>query len=423
MTQDSTYTYLQLELMAKPGGLMTHRERVLTALHHKEPDRVPIDFGGTVDSTILAAPYAALRRHLGLGAGTLRISDAMCQTALIEEDLRRAIGADTMGVFYEPMEWRPGTLADGSPVLLPARFRPQTQEDGSQVIIDPAGIEQMKMPADGHYFDPVHIPLADATCADDIDRYIDVLESYDRPSYLDKSYQELAESARCLYESTDYCLVGFFGGHVFQAAQGLRGWERFLMDLLANRTFAEALMDRLVRVHMERFERYAETVGKYVQVIHVEDDLGMEDRLLMGPELYRAVIKPYHQKLYSYVKSRCNAYLMLHTDGAVRELIPDFIEMGVDILNPVQVSANGMDTRALKRDFGGDIVFWGGGCDTQAILPFGTPKQVREEVRRRIDDLAPGGGFVFTQVHNIQPYVPPENVLAMYEAAHEYGVY
>ena len=402
---------------------MTHRERVLTALRHEESDRVPIDFGGTVDSTILAVPYAALRRHLGLGAGTLRISDAMCQTALVEEDVRSTMGADTMGVFYEPLEWRSGALADGSPVLLPGRFRPQTQEDGSQVVLDSASIVQMKMPAGGHYFDPVHIPLANATCVDDIDRHIDALQSYDRPSYLDKSYEALAERARCLHENTDYCLIGFFGGHIFQAAQALRGWERFLMDLLADRAFAEALMDRLAEVHMQRFERYAETVGEYVHVIHVEDDLGMEDRPLIGPGLYRAVVKPYHQKLFSHMKSRCDAYLMLHTDGAVRELIPDFIEMGVDILNPIQVSARGMDTRELKRDFGRDITFWGGGCDTQSMLPFGTPNLVREEVRRRMDDLATGGGFVFTQVHNIQPFVPPENILAMYEAAQEYGVY
>jgi uroporphyrinogen decarboxylase len=195
------------------------------------------------------------------------------------------------------------------------------------------------------------------------------------------------------------------------------------MDLLADRKLAEALMDRLTEAHIRRFRRYADTIGKYVQVIHVEDDLGMEDRPLLSPALYREAVRPYHARLYSYIKSHCDAYLMLHTDGAVRPLIPDFIEMGVDILNPVQVSAAGMDPQQLKREFGDDIVFWGGGCDTQAVLPFGTPEDVREEVKRRIDHLAPGGGFVFTQIHNVQPHVPPENVVAMFEAAREYGRY
>jgi len=402
---------------------MTHRERVLTALRHREPDRVPIDFGGTVDSTILAVPYRALRSHLGLGAGATRISDVVCQTALVEEDVRRALGVDTMGVFYEPSEWRPGGLADGSSVLLPARFRPQSRKDGSQVVLDSAGNVLLKMPEGGYYFDPIHMPLADATSVDDIDRHGEALETYDRPTHLDRSYGELAERARYLCENTDYLLVGFFGGHIFQAAQALRGWERFLIDLLTNRAFAEALMDRLAEGHMRRFEQYAQTVGRYVQVIHVEDDLGMEDRPLLRPELYRRVVKPYQQKLYSYIKSQCDAHLMLHTDGAVYPLIPDFIEMGVDILNPVQVSAKGMDTKRLKRDFGQDIVFWGGGCETQTVLPFGTAEQVREEVKRRVDHLAPGGGFVFTQIHNIQPHVPPENIVAMYETAAEYGVY
>jgi uroporphyrinogen decarboxylase len=402
---------------------MRHRERVLAALRHEEPDRVPIDLGGTVDTSILPMPYKELRDYLGLGSGTICISDVVGQTVLIEEDVRRAMDVDMQGIFYEPREWKEGELNDGSPAHFPAGFRPQTQEDGSQVVLDAAGHVLLKMPKDGYYFDPIYAPLADAGSADDIDRHAAALEAYDRPIYLDASYEELARKARDLYEHSDYLLIGFFGGHIFQASQALRGWERFLMDLLTNRSFAEALMDRLAEGHMRRFERYADTVGKYVQVIHVEDDLGMEDRPLLRPELYREVVKRYHQKLYSYIKSRCDAYLMLHTDGAVYPLIPDFIEMGVDILNPVQVSAKDMDTRRLKAEFGQDIVFWGGGCDTQSILPFGSPRQVQEEVRRRIDDLAPGGGFVFTQIHNIQPHVPPENILAMYETAREYGVY
>jgi uroporphyrinogen decarboxylase len=279
------------------------------------------------------------------------------------------------------------------------------------------------MPRDGHYFDPVHSPLADATSVNDIDHHLDAIRSYDKPAHLDTSYEQLAREAKRLREETDYLLVGFFGGHIFQSSQSLRGWDTFLLDLLINRAFAEALMDRLVQANIERFERYADTVGRYVDVIQFEDDLGMQDRPLLRPSLYRQVVKPYHARLFRFARSRCDAYLLLHTDGAVAPFIPDFIEMGIDILNPVQVSAAGMDTKTLKREFGDDIVFWGGGCDSQQILPFGTPQAVADEVKRRIDDLAPGGGFVFAPIHNIQTEVPPENIVAMFEAAREHGVY
>ncbi len=419
--------------------MMKHRQRALTALRHQEPDRVPIDLGGTVDSTIMAVAYKGLTKRLGLGAGSTRVADVYQHTALVEEDVRQALGVDALLVSDEPNEWRQGVLPDGSPAEFPARFLPQLQDDGAQVIFDAAGNVVLKMPKDGHYFDPVYSPLADATSVRDIEKHIAAIESYDKPSYLDKSYEELAKKAQALRENTDYLLVGFFGGHIFQSAQSLRGWETFLMDLLVNQKFAEALMDQLAEANIRRFERYAETVGQYVHVVQFEDDLGMQDRPLLRPDLYRKVVKPYHGKLFRFAKSRLArtsassvepsetsqniAYLLLHTDGAVAPFIPDFIEMGVDALNPVQVSAAGMDTKELKREFGRDITFWGGGCDSQNVLPFGTPDEVADEVKRRIDDLAPGGGFVFAPVHNVQTGVPPENIVAMFKTAQEHGVY
>jgi uroporphyrinogen decarboxylase len=402
---------------------MNHRQRVLTSLRHQEPDRVPIDFGGTVDSTIMATSYQALRRHLGLEVSVTRVADIYQHTALVEEDVRRALGIDTMLVSDEPTAWRQGLLPDGSPAEFPSQFLPHRQKDGAWVTFDGAGNVVLKMPRDGHYFDPVYSPLADATSVRDIEKHIESIESYDRPSHLDKSYEALAEQAKELRERTDYLLVGFFGGHIFQAAQSLRGWETFLVDLLRNHKFAEALMDQLAEANIRRFEHYARTVGPYVDVIQFEDDLGMQDRPLLRPELYRAAVKPYHAKLFSYVKSKCDAYLLLHTDGAVSPFVPDFIEMGVDIMNPVQVSAAGMDTKALKRTFGKDITFWGAGCDSQEVLPFGTPEEVADEVKRRLDDLAPGGGYVFSPVHNVQFGVPTENIVAMFKVAREHGVY
>lgn len=402
---------------------MNHRQRVLAALRHEEPDRVPIDFGGTVDSTIMATAYQPLREELGLGSSLTRVLDVAQQTAVIENDVRQTMGADLVPVFDEPREWRVGTLSDGSPAELPSNFQPQHQADGSRVVLDPDGNVVFKMPKRGHYYDPVYAPLANATSVRDLEEHTAAITGYDTPSHLDKSYEEQATEVKALRQNSDRALVGFFGGHILQAGQVLRGWEEFLMDLLKNKGFAHALMEKLTEAHLERFERYAATIAPYVDVIQFEEDLGMQDRPLMRPEVYREMIKPYHQKLFAFAKSRCDAHLLLHTDGAVAPFIPDFIEMGVDAINPVQVSATGMDSRALKREFGQDITFWGAGCDSQAILPFGSPEEVEDEVKRRIDDLAPGGGFVFAPIHNIQAGVPAENAVAMFRTAREYGVY
>jgi uroporphyrinogen decarboxylase len=371
----------------------------------------------------MATAYQPLREELGLPPGTTRVLDVAQQTAVIEEDVRQAMGSDCMPVFDEPKRWRPGSLGDGSPAELPARFRPRRQADGSRVVLDSDGNVVFKMPKRGHYFDPVYAPLAYATSISDLDAHNDAIVNYDTPAHLDKSYEERPEEVQALRQKDDYALVGFFGGHILQAGQVLRGWEAFLMDLLKNKRFAHALMDRLTEAHLARLARFAKTIAPYVDVIQFEEDLGMQDRPLMSPEVYREMIKPYHQRLFAAAKSSCDAYLLLHTDGAVAPFIPDFIEMGVDAINPVQVSAAGMDSRTLKREFGRDITFWGGGCDSQVVLPFGSVQQVEDEVKRRIDDLAPSGGFVFAPIHNVQAGVPPENVVAMFRAAQEYGVY
>jgi uroporphyrinogen decarboxylase len=328
---------------------MNHRQRVLAALRHEEPDRVPIDFGATVDSTIMATAYQPLREGLGLPPSTTRVLDIAQQTAVIEEDVRQAMGSDLVPVFDEPREWRLGTLGDGSRAELPAGFRPQQQADGSRVVLDRYGNVVFRMPRRGYYFDPVYAPLADATSIKDLDQHNDAIVSYDTPAHLDKSYEERAKEVMALRQNTDYALVGFFGGHILQAGQVLRGWEAFLMDLLKNKDFAHALMERLTEAHLERLARFAETIAPYVDVIQFEEDLGMQDRPLMSPEVYREMIKPYHQKLFAAAKARCDAYLLLHTDGAVAPLIPDLIEMGVDAINPVQVSAAGMDSKPLKK--------------------------------------------------------------------------
>jgi uroporphyrinogen decarboxylase len=183
------------------------------------------------------------------------------------------------------------------------------------------------------------------------------------------------------------------------------------------------MMDRLLQANLERFEHFAATVGKYLDVMLFEEDLGMQDRPLMSPKTFRTMLKPYMKKLFEFAKSRCDAPVLFHSDGAIAPLIPDLIEIGVDVLNPIQVSAAGMDAQTLKKEFGKDLAFWGAGCDSQSTLPFGTPQDVADEVKRNIDDLAEGGGFVFAPIHNVQAGVPPENAVTMFRTAREYGVY
>jgi uroporphyrinogen decarboxylase len=393
------------------------------ALRHTEPDTVPIDLGGTPDSSICAPAYKKLREHLGLGSGSIRVADVVQQQVLVEEDVRQAVGSDVVGVQYEPAKWRLDQSIYDFPILVPDQFRPQVLKDGSQVTLDSAGHVLLKLPSKGDFFYPVYAPLAEATCIGDLDKHMDDIETFDRSSFLDRSYEDLAQVAKNYYENTDYLVSGLFGAHIFAGAEFLRGFENFLLDLVANPTFAEALMDRLVQVNVLRFEKYAQTVGKYLHIVHVEDDLGMQSGPFVSLELYRKLVKPYHKRMYALIKSKCNAFISLHSDGAVSSFIPDLIEIGVDALNPVQYTAKGMDTQELKREFGKDITFWGGGCDTQRVLPFGTTQEVKDEVRKRIDDLAPGGGFVFAAIHNITAGVPAENIVAMYDTAREYGVY
>lgn len=405
---------------------MNHRERVLKSLQHQEPDRVAIDFGGTSPTGIAPAAYKELKAHLGLEIGVIRVLEPLSQKTLVEDEVQVRLRSDVRGVFFEPKEWRRGVLHDGSAAELPRKWITKTQPDGSEIVIDEAGsITAVRAPGSDSYMPRAyqHPPLSETTSASDLRKWSKKVETYIPPAYLDQDFKELGRKAKCLYDNTDYFLIARFGGWVFTGGWDLRGYENFMIDLVTNQAFAEALMDMLVASHMRTFERYAEAVGRYIQAVEVSDDLGLQDGPCLNPDVYRKIVKPYHKKLYQFIKSKCDAYLFMHSDGAIRPFIPDLIEIGVDILNPVQVSAKGMESAELKRDFGREITFWGGGCDNQSVLPFGTPEDVRDEVRRRIDDLGPGGGFVFAPIQDILPGVPPENIVAMYETAMEFGEY
>ncbi|MGD0267287.1 MAG: uroporphyrinogen decarboxylase family protein [Candidatus Methylomirabilota bacterium] len=378
---------------------MTSRERVMAALDHQEPDRVPIDLGQAVGDGITLAAYRNLLRHLGMNEQTIRTKDRRGQTAQVDEEVLRRFRVDVRGIgLAGPEHWKDVWLDD------------RTYQDEWGVV--------RTMPPGAYYYDLIRAPFAEEATASAIDRY-----RWPDPHDPGR-YRGLREKARHLHRETDYAVLVDLNCSFFLRCCELRGWENFYMDLVANVEFAEALMDRFLAFRLAVANRALEEVGQNVDIVMVtSDDLGGTDRTLISPTLYRSLIKPRQRQTFDFFKARTGAKLYYHTDGAIYPLIPDFIELGVDALNPIQVSAAGMgDTKKLKEEFGDRLTFWGA-IDTHRVLPQGTPETVRDEVRRRIGDLGPAGGYVVCPVHNIQPEVPPENVVAMYDAAYELGRY
>jgi len=380
---------------------MTSRERVIAAINHKQPDRIPIDIGGTLATTMHYTIYNELKKKLGVIDKSNEILELALQTAIISEEMLRVLGGDVVGIYSKPPKsWK--MVID--------------EEDNSYV--DEWGIKY-RMPHDGYYFEMVDHPLKDAT--------VFSLNSYNWPDPYDEGrFEGIKEKAKYFYKNTDFAItVGCtFGGGILQDGAWLVGFEKWFYSLANDPYFAEKVMDKVLEFHIGYWDAMLSRIGKYVQVVVLGDDLGTQDSLFISPDMYRRFIKPRHKKLVDFIKSKPDVKVLLHSDGAIREIIPDIIDCGIDILNPIQVSARGMgDTKALKEEFGEKLVFWGGGCDTQKILPFGIPVDVREEVKRRMEDLKPGGGFVFAPVHNIQPGVSIENVLTLYETALEFAPY
>ncbi len=358
--------------------------------------------------------------YLKINAEPYHIVDISQQIVIVDDRIADELGVDAKVIWHLPDQWRDGVAYDQKPVQYPGGFNPVTLDNGDKVILDKEDEACLKLPSGGFYYDICKHPLKEIQDPKDIDRYAEAFETMDRPPWYDMPLEKLEQTVKEIRERNNRALIGCFGGHIFQAGQYLRGWSEFLLDLAANPVMAEAIMDRLVQEHIKVFDRYAETVYKHVDIIEVCDDVGMQNTTWISPETYRKLIKPYHQRLYQHIKAKTGALLLLHSCGSVSTFIPDLKEIGVDILNPVQYKAGKMDLATLKRNFGADICFWGGGIDTQKTLPFGTPEQVSDEVKRCIDTLAPGGGFVFATVHNIIEGVPLKNILAAFKTVREY---
>jgi len=325
------------------------RQRVLTTLKHWEPDRVPFDLGGMDCTGIMGVAYNKLKAYLGISSGRTRIYDLGQQLAEPEIELLEKVGADVLLVLIsKSKKWKKSELPDGSPCEVPEDFNPEVLPNGSQVLRNNTGRIIAKMPKDGNYFDGVYHPLQNTNAIEELKK--NSFLTMQLKEIIDKEVlDDLYRRVKNLYEKTDYALVLNSAGGVYEWAQDLRGWGNFMMDLAANPEFAGYLLDKLVEINIKRLEQILPLVEGYIQVIQVGDDLGIQDGPQISLSLYREVVKPRHKRLYQYIKEHTSAYLFLHTCGSVYEFIPDIIEMGVDILNPVQVSAKGMDTKKLKK--------------------------------------------------------------------------
>jgi uroporphyrinogen decarboxylase len=375
--------------------MMTSRERVLCALNHEEPDRVPVFFGTSGVTTMNTAAYDRLKAHLGLRTETRTFWRAL-QYCLVDEEVMVRFHSDGRPLIPGPA---PATLSRD---LAPARFT------------DAWGIT-WQLQAGNHYFDIESAPLRDATL-DDIQRY--PWPDLAHPT----RFAGLKEKARAIREA-GYAVVALSGISPFEFSYMLRGMDRWFLDLGGDHDFVHALMRKLTDLMRSAVERLLEEAGEYIDVLITGDDLGSQNAPLISTAMYRELIKPYHCELMSAIKRRTKARIFYHSDGNIYPLLNDLIETGIDVLNPVHVAARDMgDTARLKREFGNRLSFCGA-IDTQQVLPHGTTDDVRREVRRRIKDLAPGGGYILASVHCIQPDVPPENVCALFEEAFAAGSY
>ena len=377
---------------------MTHRERVLAALNHAEPDRIPFDLAATKCTSIHRVAYTNLIRHLHFEPKPLVIWDQMQQIVLPAEEVLTYFDIDTRSLY-----------AGAPDNFTPKDLGPEFYEDEWGVI--------RRCPPDGHYFDLYQCPFEGEPTLDDLERFR--WPDPDDPGRV----RGLKERAQYLRQQTDYAVVLNLGATILHTSQYMRGFEGWFLDIAQRPEFMHALLDKILAVHLQTIRNiFAVIPGDAVDVAFIADDLAGDSGLLISPKAYRTFLKPRHARLIQEIKAHTAAKIMYHSCGAVLPLIEDLIEIGVEVLNPVQTTAKGMELQTLKQRFGARLAFWGG-IDTRQILPHGTPADVDQEVRQVIRELAPGGGYVLNFIHNAQPDVKPENVCAMFAAGRTYGTY
>jgi len=406
---------------------MNSRERLISAINHKEPDRIPVDLGATPSSGISAVAWHNLVKYLGLDLKN-HVYDVIQEVTQPEMEILELFKVDILdiGRFFNnfPEYWHELELIEGIPGLYPRWFNPVKQPDGSWLAAGPAGEYIAKMPADATFFDQTIFPYLDGYPDDYKNIAYDMsrvswggfgFPPYDRMNEKD-FWKMLRQTIIREREKTDRALLIGVGCNLFEWGTFLRRIDNFLMDLYMDPVNVSRLLDKLLEMHMEFLSRICDAVGDIVEVIKFGDDLGSNTGPLMPPEICEKFFLPRHRMMCDYVKKHSSAHTMLHCCGGIYELIPGLIRAGFEILNPVQINAYMMEPERLKKEFGRDITFWGGGANSQNILNRASPQEVRDHVRHNVEIFSKGGGFVFNTVHNILPDVPPENIMAMFEA-------
>ncbi|MBN2411773.1 methyltransferase [candidate division KSB1 bacterium] len=416
---------------------MTSKERVLASLNHKQPDAVPIDFGSTAVTGIHVNCIAALRDYFGLEKRPVKVHEPYQMLGLVEPDLQEALKLDIEGVFppetmfgFEIKNWKPWKLHNGLELLVPGLFNTMVDENGDTLIfpkgdtaVEPSG----KMPKTGYFFDSIirQEPLDDSTLDPE-----DNVEEFDLIS--DKHLGYFAEEAEKA-ASTGRAVIANYGGTALgdialvpapflKHPKGIRDIEEWYISTLTRPDYIHQVFDKQSDIAIKNMQKIKDVVGDRVDVVFIcGTDFGTQNSTFCSKDTFRKLYMPYYSRMNNWIHRNTNWKTFKHCCGSIVSLIEDMIECGFDILNPVQISAAGMDAKFLKKEYGKALVFWGGGVDTQNTLPFGTPENVRKEVLERCEIFSRDGGFIFNTIHNVQANTPTENLVAMFKAVNEFN--
>ena len=418
------------------GSQYNSRERINLAINHKEADRIPIDLGSTRSSGISVAAYDKLKKILCINSGLSKCYDLIQGLAYPEKEIRDLFHIDAIDAGIDFLnskeDWVKWKYKDEDFCLIPSFINiEEDKKNGNLYLKDNYGVRLAVKPKTSFFFDQIFWVYKDMSkipenfTNKELSQHMWAIPS--PPWHLnifdDNEYNVFIEKIKKLYKTSDYSVVLDIGGNLSDIGWFTRSFENFFCDVLLDKKGTDRLLNRLTDNYLELIDRVLKGVGEYTDIIMFSEDLGFQNGPFYSVDIFKKVFKPKYKKMYDYVHDNSKCRVFLHSCGSIYELIPDLIDIGLDILNPIQTTTVNMEPERLKKEFGKDLTFWGGGCNYRDILPSKSPKEVKEDVKKRIEILSKDGGFVFNSIHNILPEVPPENIVAMYEAAYEYGIY
>ena len=419
------------------GMPLSGADRIRASLDHRSPDRVPIDFGSTPVSGMHVSCVAALRRHYGMEPRPVKVIEPGQMLGEIDEELKTAIGIDAEGVYrrmtrfgFPAVDWKPWRMPDGLEVLVPGRFMTTTDMNGDILLYphgDLAASPSARMPDGGYFFDSIirQLPIEEERLdpRDNLEEFVPI--SDEELSHLEKEVRRVSDTGRAVvanFGGTSFGDIAHIPGSGLKEPRGIRDISEWYVSIVARPDYVRAVFEGQCEIALMNLRRIAARVGNLVDVINIcGTDFGTQSSSFCSVDTFREMWMPYYRRVNEWVHKNTRWRTFKHCCGAIEPFIDSFIESGFDILNPVQCSATGMEPQHLKQRYGGRIVFWGGGVDTQGVLPFGTPAEVREQVLRRCKIFSAGGGFVFNTVHNVQARTPVENLVALIDAIHEFN--